>query len=451
MLGLTAALLIISTPQTVVTIPQPESSMKDAAQFMTWSARAQMGMKPKLLQGLLSPLKIDLFDTSTWKNLGIDEEAPLRVWVASDQSTRVLEFQLNKKKVFNQAIADLLKSDQRTRAITESNGLWYSLRPGIMIATLRIRNQAYVLLNRKAGSSSVRGAVALFKNLLKAKPAPEPEKFESISLQDQRLDFIHTIKNHVRPKYKPKAGVSFWVHRLDSSQVYASSPVYATNEKIRFEASIVSKHLVHQEQRLGTLKKNGHPRKLFATQQIAKVAAEARVHVRPKALTEWASRRGISVELDRLFTGHLHAVLMRDGAVMIAATLHKKTTEKLQTKFVESMKEFFPKLNLLKVKGYRDEEIWLMWYGDVSEKSIRRLSIKSKPEFMDANYFATRPEALLQALRNRSARTDGLRVTGAQMLMVDLAFSEIMRSTQSVVANLVVLPKKSELQLEIEY
>ena len=40
MLGFTAALLIISTPQTVVTIPNPDSDIKHAAQFVTWSARS---------------------------------------------------------------------------------------------------------------------------------------------------------------------------------------------------------------------------------------------------------------------------------------------------------------------------------------------------------------------------------------------------------------------------
>ena len=116
-----------------------------------------------------------------------------------------------------------------------------------------------------------------------------------------------------------KSKASFWIHRLDSSQVYASSPVYATDEKVRFEASISSEHLVNEEERLGTLKKGGRPRKLLATDEIAKVAAEAR-HIRPFALTDWAKKRGIPVELDRLFTGLVHAVLMQDGAVMFAAT-----------------------------------------------------------------------------------------------------------------------------------
>ncbi|MEE2902181.1 MAG: hypothetical protein VYC39_07605 [Myxococcota bacterium] len=451
MLGFTAALLIISTPQTVVTIPNPDSDIKHAAHFVTWSARAQMGMKPKRLKRLLSPLGIDPFEPSSWSSWGIAQNAPLRLWISNEQSVRVLEFQLNKKKMFDKALSSVLKSNQRTQPITEKSGLWYSSQPGVFVALIRNRKQAYLLINAKAGSSSMQGAVALFKNILKGTPTSVSAKLEPISDQDQRLDFLHSIKNHVRPKYKIKSNASFWIHRLDSSQVYASSPVYATDEKVRFEASISSEHLVNEEERLGTLKKAGRPRKLFATDKIAKVAAEARLDISPFALTEWAKTRGIPVELDRLFTGLVHAVLMQDGAVMLAATLHKKTTQKLQNKFVASMKKFSPKLNLLKVNGYRDEQVWLMWYGDVTKESIQRLFIKSKPQFMDANYFSARPPDLLKALRNRSARTDALRITGAQMLMVDLAFSELMLTTQAVTANLVVSPKKSQLQLEIQY
>jgi|GEM_PF-4926161 len=451
MLGLTAALLIISTPQTVVTIPKPNSDIKRAAQFMTWSARAQVGMKPKRLKRLLSPLKIDPLDPMTWKPWGIAKLAPLRLWISNEQSVRAFEFQLNNKMRFDKAISSVLKSNQRTLPITEKSALWYSSQPGVFVALIRNRNQAYLLINKKAGSSSMRGAVALFKSILKTAPTSASAKLEPISIQDQRLDFFHAIKNHVRPKYKVKANASFWIHRLDNSQVYASSPVYATDEKVRFEASISSEHLVNEEERMSTLKKGGRPRKLFATDEITKVAAEARLHIRPSALTDWAKKQGIPVELDRLFTGLVHAVLMQDGAVMFAATLHKKTTQKLQDKFVGTMNEFFPKLNLLKVKGYRDEEVWLMWYGDVASASIQRLFIESKPQFMGANYFSARPSDLLKALRNRSARTDALRITGAQMLMIDLAFSELMLSTKAVTANLVVLPKKSQLQLEIQY
>ena len=451
MLGLTAALLIISTPQTVVTIPKPETSMKHAAQFINWSARAQMSTKPKRLRGLLSPLRVDPFEPTTYKQLGLSSDEPIRLWIADEPTTRIMEFEVEKKKAFDQTISSILKTDKRTREITEANGLWYSPKPGVFVAALRVRGRAYLLLNRKAGSSAMRGAVTLFKNLLKAKPTSDRVKLEAISLQDKRLDFIHSIKNHPRPKYPKQSEASFWVHQLDNSQVYASSPIYATNEKIRFEASFASTHFQSRQQSLGWLKERSRPRKLFATQEIAKVAAEARVHLRPQALTKWGEKQGLMVELDRLFSGLVHAVLMQDGAVMVAATLHKKTTTKLQKKIAKELQALFPKMNLLKVKGYRNEDVWLMWWGDVSKESIKRLFMDSKPEFMDANHFSTQPDALLKALRNRSVKTDGLRMTGAQMLIVDLAFSEIMRSTKSATANLMVLPKKSRLFLEIEY
>ena len=57
---------------------------------------------------------------------------------------------------------------------------------------------------------------------------------------------------------------------------------------------------------------------------------------------------------------------------------------------------------------------------DVTKESIQRLFINSKTQFMDANYFSARPR--IYWLSETSARTDALRI-GAQMLMVDLAFS----------------------------
>ena len=454
MLELTAALLLSAAPTTVVSISDLDQTLPKIKTSMNWAARAKPSVAPRRFNKFSELMNLDFYDVSQWSKLGINKVKKAYVWSLPESTSTVVELSLSKPKLFDKAVNQALANHTQTRKIIDKPGLWHSPKPGQIIAVIRVGSRALFQMDRQAGSFSGKGPVEILNSLLNGASPPPAPKLEPMLLRDERLSPLRRVINHRKPKLtaaQRRKKHSVWLHHLDRSKTYLSGPITFDKDGLEVSISILDPQLVKEDSRLRSIKPKFRSRRLFHTEAIGKVGGELQVHLMPDAMRDWARDNGIKEDVSKTWSGEFHFVLMQSGALMVGVPVRKEATKAMKTKLEKSLAAYDSRLKQLRVESYRGQDVWLMWWGDVSEASMRKLLIKDKPTYGDGLVLNVDPPGLLSGLKKRSLARDKMRIPGAQMLILELAFGELMKASENVQSKIMVSPSQTRISMKLAY
>jgi hypothetical protein len=453
MIQWTASLILAATPATVVSVSNLEESLPRIKTAMDWAAKAKPTLSPKRTNKFLELVKINLFDVRLWPAVGLDKKGIVYVWSLPDQRSIVIELPVKSPSKFDGQIKLTLAANAETKKIIDASGLWTSRGPGQLLAVLRIKRRAFIQIDQQAGGFNGRGPVAIFESLLRGKAPPEPKKVSDIYYRDARLEPIRNIVSHRKPKVtakQRKRGSAIWVHRLDRSRTYFSGPI-TLNDRGVDVSILVKDSKILQGDLLSAIKPQKRSRRLFDTQAIDKVAGELLVHLSPAGMRDFAATQGLGEDVAKTWTGEFHIVLMQTGALLAGVPIRKEASAAMLKRITQALKTYDTSLQEIRVEAYRGERVWLMWWGDVSSASMKKLLLKNKPVYGEGLTLKVDPAGLLEGLKQRSLAQDKMRVPGAQMLLLELVFGDLMKSTRRMKSQIMVSPAQAEVAVQLEY
>ena len=453
MLEWTAALVLAATPTTVMSVSELEESLPKIKQAMTWASQAKPSWSPSRTNRFLKTLKLDLFDVKQWSSLGLNKNRMIYIWDLPDQHANVIELSVKNKKAIDTLLSAALKSQANAQKIIDLPGFWMEPRVGEFLAAVRVKNRLYLQTDRKSGSLSSSGPMAVLTQLLTSKAPPDPKPAGPINFQDERLSALRIVLNHRKPKVSSKRRAStspIWLHQLDKSHSYLSGPIKLDQQGIKVDLLLSGPTFKDSDVRR-SLMANTKSRRLFDTAAILNVGGEVQAHLTPHTMREWGQKNRLNVDASKVWTGKFHIVLMENGSVLAGVPIRNEASKSMRNELAAALRVFDRKLKQIQIEAYKGEGLWLLWWGDVSEKSMRKLVLTSKPIYAETLVLRVDPPLFLRGLKNRSAARDQIRLPGAKLLLIELMAGQLMNSAKKAGAELVVSPGQAELSMQLKY
>jgi hypothetical protein len=295
--------------------------------------------------------------------------------------------------------------------------------------------------------------MAILSQLLTSKSPPAAQQAKPISFQDDRLLPTRNVLNHRKPRIgaKRRAKTSaIWLHHLNQGHSFVSGPVNLSAQGMQSRLLLSGPDFKNSEARR-YFQSSTKSRRLFDSAVISHVAGDVQAQLTASAMRQWSSDQDVKIDVSKLWTGEVHALLMKSGALLVALPIRKEASASMRAAMKKALRLFDPKLKQVEAEAFRGEIIHMIWWGDVSEKSMRKLLLKSKPKYAQTMVAAMNPPAFLQALKNRSAAHDRFRLSGAKLLMIELFAGPLMKSAKSAGTSLVVSPNKAVLTLMLNH
>ena len=82
---------------------------------------------------------------------------------------------------------------------------------------------------------------------------------------------------------------------------------------------------------------------------------------------------------------------------------------------------------------------------------MKKLLLKKKPSYSDGLVFSVSPPTLLAGLKQRSLARDQMRIPGAQLLLLELAFGGLMKASQTMRSEIMVSPNQTQISMKLAY